>query len=523
MGRERQEMKRIVFISIIAIISMIFVFVIAEENLQISFDSENFSVAVGGNIRINAISSQKGRVNLEWSSSDDKIATVSSKGVVNGISAGSVQITATSADDANVSAVCTVTVSVPVKKIMFSNKSIEVYENDTQEITATVFPENATNKDLLWSSTNEKVATVNDHGIITGISTGNAKIIVTAADGYKAKAILNIKVTKKIDSMDILFENPWGASIGSIQFDTKCKKTKKDDTVILTYSPKISNLKSIQMIYVKDKLMGSIVSMKGTDGDRYNMLVRNLNDIFGTGYPLQEDIRLSMALRDFYDICSLPKDNSLLSYNSEKTMGWANDNTIVLLLMNKRNDCKLLISTTINNDALYTEENQFDSGNDTGKFQVRGASWGVSQEEIKELEKKYELYEESKGTLSFEIPKKWYFIDVTYLFMSDKLIGVYFQAADEYIDELFADFKKQYGNSSVCNTDEFLSSLSKRVWTHDTTSRIANNLKNDKDELKVEKIIVDSTNIYYVVHGPYVDRYIFFFQSDEELKKMMND
>lgn len=82
---------------------------------------------------------------------------------------------------------------VPVESISLNitNKTIKIGE--TVQLTAEILPENATNKKLIWSTDDEKIATVNQEGLVTAISTGETIITVTTEDGKK-KATCEIVV-----------------------------------------------------------------------------------------------------------------------------------------------------------------------------------------------------------------------------------------------------------------------------------------------------------------------------------------
>ncbi len=82
-----------------------------------------------------------------------------------------------------------------VTGINLNKTNTEIKEGNTQTLTATILPENATNKNVTWNSSNENVATVNK-GIITAISTGKATITATTEDGAK-KATCNVTVLEK--------------------------------------------------------------------------------------------------------------------------------------------------------------------------------------------------------------------------------------------------------------------------------------------------------------------------------------
>ena len=118
--------------------------------------------------------------NVTWSSSDDTIATVNN-GEVTALKAGTATITASAGGQ---SATCTVTVTDPVAAygVSLDKTTLALTVGGTQQLTATVAPDNATNKAVSWSSSNESVATVSN-GLVTAVSAGKATITVTTADG----------------------------------------------------------------------------------------------------------------------------------------------------------------------------------------------------------------------------------------------------------------------------------------------------------------------------------------------------
>ena len=90
---------------------------------------------------------------------------------------------------------CFTVVGVPVESISLDNTELELSIGCTATITATVLPENATNKTVTWSSSDETVATVSSTGLVTGLAVGSAVITVTTADGDKT-ATCNVTVSR---------------------------------------------------------------------------------------------------------------------------------------------------------------------------------------------------------------------------------------------------------------------------------------------------------------------------------------
>lgn len=133
---------------------------------------------------------------IEWTTSDASIATVDQNGKVTGISAGVVTITATAKDGSKASGSIKITVTGKlVKKIAISgDKTMKV--GATQQLTATITPTDADIQTLKWKSSNTKIATVDENGVVTALKKGSVTITATAQDGSKIKATFAIKVKK---------------------------------------------------------------------------------------------------------------------------------------------------------------------------------------------------------------------------------------------------------------------------------------------------------------------------------------
>ena len=133
---------------------------------------------------------------VSWSTSDDKIATVKD-GEVEAIAPGKATITVTT-NNGSKTATCEVTVEAPVVKVSsvtVSPEAVELVEGAKVKLTATVLPEDATDKSVSWSTSDEKVAKVKD-GEVEAVAIGTANITVTTTDGGKT-AVCKVTVKAK--------------------------------------------------------------------------------------------------------------------------------------------------------------------------------------------------------------------------------------------------------------------------------------------------------------------------------------
>ena len=119
---------------------------------------------------------------LVWASSNETIATVSETGVVTAVAPGEAVITV-STKDGRLTQTCRVkAVPVAVTGVNIVAMGATVGKNGLQ-LTATVLPQNATNKNVSWTSSDETIATVSETGKVTAVMPGNATITVTTEEG----------------------------------------------------------------------------------------------------------------------------------------------------------------------------------------------------------------------------------------------------------------------------------------------------------------------------------------------------
>ena len=177
---------------------------------------------------------------VEWSSSDETVAIVDENGVVTAVAVGEATITATTVDDSNLSATCKVTV-IPTLAVSIELDQTEasVEEKSDLQLTATILPEHATNKEVVWSSSDKWVATVDNTGLVTIHSAGEVIITATTTDGTNLSATCRINVYSGIDGVngnDVIV-----ATVG----DNIVVKNAKLGSVVNVYSSNGALIKSM--------------------------------------------------------------------------------------------------------------------------------------------------------------------------------------------------------------------------------------------------------------------------------------
>ena len=127
---------------------------------------------------------------VKWTSLSPKVASVTSGGVVKGLKAGTAVIRAKT--DNGVIAECTVTVYNPVTQVKLNRTSLTLSLYEQKTLTATYLPKNAAHTLITWSSSNQKVATVDENGFVTGLAKGKCTITAKSENGKTAKCTVTV-------------------------------------------------------------------------------------------------------------------------------------------------------------------------------------------------------------------------------------------------------------------------------------------------------------------------------------------
>ncbi len=163
---------------------------------SISLNAERLNLFENDTYHLKAILSPESATERDilWNSNYPEIASVDEDGNVNAISCGSAIITAKTVT--GLTAKCEVTVAprIYVESISLSDSEIGISIGETKRLEATVYPVNATNKNIIWYSADEDIAHVDSEGNITGKGKGQTKITVVTQDGnYSDECIVSVK------------------------------------------------------------------------------------------------------------------------------------------------------------------------------------------------------------------------------------------------------------------------------------------------------------------------------------------
>lgn len=185
----------------------------------IELDETDIVIIEGETLQLTATVMPEDATNksVTWETSDEAVATVDQNGLVTAVGAGVATITASTMDGSNLTASCTVSVEpnvVLASSIELNQTSANVTEGETLQLTATVLPEDATDKTVTWASSDETVATVNQNGLVTAVATGTATITATTIDGSNLSATCVVTVSVPASANNTLDADALNARCG---------------------------------------------------------------------------------------------------------------------------------------------------------------------------------------------------------------------------------------------------------------------------------------------------------------------
>lgn len=135
-------------------------------------------------------------VEIEFTSSNEDVATVNSDGEINAVDVGETTITA-SIKETDLTAECVVTVVPDLESIELSDTSLKLKKDGTAQLTATANPDGASIDGITFTSDAPDVATVDEEGNVTAIADGKATITASVGD-VSAECVVTVDSTVSI-------------------------------------------------------------------------------------------------------------------------------------------------------------------------------------------------------------------------------------------------------------------------------------------------------------------------------------
>lgn len=205
--------------------------------------------------------------NVQWTSSNNSVATVDSNGVVTSKNSGSTIITATTHNGLKTEFF--IEVETSVTNITLNSNEINLNPGGTFKLDATVNPSNASNKNIKWISANESIATVDQSGNVTADVAGTTYISAVSADG-KVVATCTVNVSKPVVTKPAKVKIKSAKKKGK-KVTLKWKKISDAAGYVVYMKTNSGKFKAVKTVK-KAKKAKAVISLK--KGNKYSFKIR---------------------------------------------------------------------------------------------------------------------------------------------------------------------------------------------------------------------------------------------------------
>lgn len=183
------------------------VFEVIPESIKINGSKSNLEIDDELQLSVTFDPSDVTNKNIKWSTSNRNVLQVDEDGLVVAKSVGDATITARYSDDISDSVDITVTYP-PVSSISISADSDSLYVGNTLKLRINYVPNKVKDDSIEWQSSDSKIASVDDNGLVTGVSAGVVTITATSVNNKKA----SIKLT--VENAPVVTRSSGGSSSG---------------------------------------------------------------------------------------------------------------------------------------------------------------------------------------------------------------------------------------------------------------------------------------------------------------------
>lgn len=205
--------------------------------------------------------------NVQWTSSNNLVATVDSNGVVTSKNSGSTIITATTHNELKTEFF--IEVETSVTNITLNSNEINLNTGGTFKLDATVNPSNASNKNIKWISANESIATVDQSGNVAADVAGTTYISAVSADG-KVVATCTVNVSKPVVTKPAKVKIKSAKKKGK-KVTLKWKKISDAAGYVVYMKTNSGKFKAVKTVK-KAKKVKAVISLK--KGNKYSFKIR---------------------------------------------------------------------------------------------------------------------------------------------------------------------------------------------------------------------------------------------------------
>lgn len=141
-----------------------------------------------------------------WASQNTKIVTIDQNGLITFKNSGTATVSAQSADNPLLIAYCTITIEKSVSSVQLDYHDVEMYTGETRRISYRVYPENATYPEVIWTSFDTSVVTVDDSGMLAAKGPGTTQIMLMSVEDGSYYDICTVVVKQKATSVKMNYK-----------------------------------------------------------------------------------------------------------------------------------------------------------------------------------------------------------------------------------------------------------------------------------------------------------------------------
>ena len=295
---------------------------------------------------------------LSWSSSNTDIATVDANGVVTGKKTGSAMITAKTTDGSNVSASVKVTIEpLKVESMTFAAPKVSVVKTNHASVTLTLSSEQVDNKKMVWTSSDESVATVEQDmtatyplkAIVTAKKVGNATIKVEAQDGSGMSTTCEVEVYPLLVS-GISAKTTSVVKTVPTKMDVTITPTEADNKKLkwTSLTPNVASVTEDGMV-TGLKMGTAKLQAESTDGSNiskaFDVQVTGLS-VSSISLPKESSIIKTDKQKLSYTVLPAASDNQTLKWSSNAPTIASVDETSGVITAHKIGDAIITATTT---------------------------------------------------------------------------------------------------------------------------------------------------------------------------------
>ena len=185
---------------------------------------------------------------LEYISSNPQVATIDNEGNIKAISSGTTIITVKS-PEYGVQSEIQIQVYSKVTGIIIDQKDINMVVGDNFKINAYIEPDDANNKNVIYKSGNEEIATIDENGIITANKEGDTIVTISSEENNEIKQECKLTVVRKMEDYEIHFDSSLNINsleVSGIQYDSN---------TVLDIKNKITTNLDIQIVNNKNEVL----------------------------------------------------------------------------------------------------------------------------------------------------------------------------------------------------------------------------------------------------------------------------